>query len=284
MERECCLSMLIALICGTTLLVCGWWPVARIRGSGAWNLERITWRRVWLPVVPAVAVAAWLCGWALVEPDPMPERVPNSLILTSLPFALVLARAAVRAGWSLIGDRGGPGTATVGLLRPWILFSPHLAKRLDDRHIEAALEHERAHARHRDPLRIWLTQLATDLQWPWPQARARFGQWLHTLEFARDDEARRRGVEGTDLAAAILAAVRLYSRPARGTQVTLAGDLSVLEERISRLLGPPPQNVDQPDCERLPSRAILAFGLLFLLMLGSMFGEQTVRAILWIAS
>src|SRR5712692_7209535 len=105
------------------------------------------------------AVASALCGWALLEPDPVPEGVPTSLILMSTPFLLLLTRAAVRAGWALIADPGDPGTATVGLLRPWIVFSPRLAKKLDDRQIEAALEHERAHVRHWDPLRIWLAQL-----------------------------------------------------------------------------------------------------------------------------
>jgi Zn-dependent protease with chaperone function len=121
---------------------------------------------VWLPVAPATIVVAWLCGWALVEPDPMPEGAPPLLILMSVPLAMVFARALIRAGWALFGVRRDPGTGTVGLLRPWIFFSPHLAKALDDQQIDAALAHEQAHARHRDPLRILLAQLATDLQWP----------------------------------------------------------------------------------------------------------------------
>jgi beta-lactamase regulating signal transducer with metallopeptidase domain len=93
-------------------------------------------------------------------------------------------------------------------LRPWVLSSPYLAKTLDDRTIEAALEHERAHARHHDPLRIWLAQLATDLQWPWPQAHKRFQLWILALELARDEEAASaacglsRSIESCHLAAA----------------------------------------------------------------------------------
>jgi hypothetical protein len=208
MERELCLSILIVLIGGTTLLGCGWWPVTDARESSARRLERIAWRRLWLPVTPAIIVTAWLCGWALVEPDPMPEGAPALLILMSVPLAIVFSRALIRAGWSLLGDRQDPGTATVGLLRPWILFSPHLAKALDDRQIEAALAHERAHARHHDPLRILLAQLATDLQWPWLQARMRMQRWLVALELARDEEACTTGVEGADLAEAILATAR----------------------------------------------------------------------------
>jgi Zn-dependent protease with chaperone function len=162
MERENCLSLLIALLGGTTLLACGWYPIADARVRSARVLERITWWRIWLPIAPALAVASVFCGWALLEPDPIPEGMPALLMLMSMPFLVLLARAGVRAGWALITDPGDPGTATVGLLRPWIVFSPRLAKALDDRQIEAALEHERAHARHWDPFRIWLAQLVTD--------------------------------------------------------------------------------------------------------------------------
>ena len=79
---------------------------------------------LWLPVAPALAVASAFCGWALIEPDPIPEGMPVSLILMSTPFLVLLARAAVRSGWALITDPGDPGTATIGLLRPWIVFSP----------------------------------------------------------------------------------------------------------------------------------------------------------------
>src|SRR5207247_683225 len=151
----------------------------------------------------------------------------------------LLARTAVRGGRALITDPGHLGTATVGLLRPWIVFSPRLAKQLDDRQIEAALEHEHAHARHWDPLRIWLAQLATDLQWPWPQARERMEQWLIALELARDEEARVSGIEGTDLADAIITSARFCQNANLSAQAAaLTGQAVALTERIARLLDP----------------------------------------------
>jgi len=281
MERELCLSILIVLIGGTTVLSCGWWPVADVRESSARRLERIAWRRVWLPVAPATIVAAWLCGWALVEPDPMPEAVPALLILMSVPLAMVFARALIRAGWSLFGDRGDPGTATVGLMRPWILFSPHLARALDDRQIEAALAHEQAHARHRDPLRILLAELATDLQWPWPQAGVRMRRWLFALELARDEEARAAGVEGADLADAILATARFnrLSLPA----AALTGEAAALKDRIDRLLAP---LKDTPRLQARTSGALptAALSLLSAFALGALFGEHVVQALFRIAA
>jgi hypothetical protein len=95
--------------------------------TSARQLEWIRWKQLGMPVVPAATVAAWLCGWAVVEPDPVPARLPSSLFLASVPFGL-WARAVIRAGWSLFRDQGDLGATTVGLLRPWIVFSPHLAK------------------------------------------------------------------------------------------------------------------------------------------------------------
>ena len=282
MERECSLSLLIALVGGTAFLACGWCPVANAPVRSARALESITWWRLWLPVAPALAVASAFCGWALLEPDPIPEGMPVSLILMSMPFLVLSARAVVRAGWALITDPGEAGTTTVGLLRPWIVFSPWLAKALDDRQIEAALEHERAHARHWDPLRIWLAQVVTDLQWPWPQAGDRMQRWLIALELARDEEARSYGIDGTDLAEAIVASARFCQNAGQPAQAALTRQSAALKERITRLLEPlcadsVQAHTHSPLLALLPASAMaLGFGLIF--------GEQIVRALFWLAT
>jgi hypothetical protein len=279
MERECFLSILVALLGGTMMLACGWWPARDAGGGSARHLERLRWRHIWLPLVPSLIMAAWLFGWALAEPDPTPEKASILLILVSVPFALLFGRAAIRAVWSLVRDEGEVVTATVGLLRPWILFSPYLAKTLDDRTVEAALAHERAHARHRDPLRIWLAQLATDLQWPWPQAQKRFQLWILALELARDEEARASGVDGTDLATAILAAARLGRQAILPANAALISDPSTLKERISRLLEPLP--LEQAPTHTMTWTAVVVIPILLgTIGLGSVFGEQIVRTLL----
>jgi hypothetical protein len=279
MERECFLSILGALLGGMMILACGWWPAHDAGGGSARHLERLRWHRIWLPLTPASLVAASLCGWALAEPDPTPETASILLILASVPFALLFGRAAIRALWSLVREEGDVVTATVGLLRPWVLFSPYLAKALDDRKIEAALEHERAHARHRDPLRIWLAQFATDLQWPWPQAQKRFRLWILTLELARDEEARASGVDGSDLAAAILASARLGRQAILPANAALIGDASTLKERISRLLEPLP--LDAPRTHTMTWTALTMIPVLLgAIGFGSAFGEHIVRTLL----
>jgi BlaR1 peptidase M56 len=279
MERECFLSILVALLSGTMILACGWWPARDASVGSARHLERLRWRHIWLPLVPGLIVAAWLSGWALAEGDPTPEKASTLLILASVPFALLFVRAAVRAMWSLVRDEGEIVTATVGLLRPWVLFSPYLAKTLDDRTIEAALSHERAHARHRDPLRIWLAQLATDLQWPWPQANKRFRLWILALELARDEEARASGVDGSDLATAILASARLGRQAILPANAALINDPSTLKERISRLLEPLPLEPSQT--HTLMWTALVAIPvLLSAIGFGAAFGERIVGTLL----
>jgi len=282
-ERECLLTVLVAMLGGSAIAACAGWPAALPADPGARSLERALWRRIWGPLVPAGFIAAALCGWALAEPDPVPERVPPAVLIAAVPFFFVAARAAVRAGWSLVRDDGDPDTVTVGLLRPWVVFSPYLARALDDSALEAALEHERAHARNRDPLRIWLAQIAIDLQWPWPQAQSRLGQWIVALELARDEEARAAGVDGADLARAILAAARMRRSHSLTPVAALIGEKSVLEHRIARLTSPMPAAAKRIESGRRYI-LMLASGLLAAVGLGTIFGEAAVAALLRIAA
>jgi hypothetical protein len=176
------------------------------------------------------------------------------------------------------------------------VFSPFLAKELDDGVIRAALAHERAHALHRDPLRILLAQLITDLQWPWPSARGRLETWLGALELARDEEARAAGADGPDLAAAVLASVRYLNRATpkeraslTGTQLAharLIGDPRALQDRVSRLLAPLPRapaaSVHRISLER--AVFLLLAVLLTALALGAIYGERVMQPLLGLTS
>jgi hypothetical protein len=298
MERESLLAVLIMLLGGIVLQpFASWrWPHAA-HGSAA-EVERRSWLRLWYPTVPLLLLAAWLCGWALMESDPVPD-VPARwiLILACIPFALLFARAAVRAAWALLRPPLDCGVSTVGLIHPQVIFSPFLAKQLDESVIRAALAHERAHASRRDPLRIWVAQFITDLQWPWPGAQRRLDSWLDALELARDDEARADGADGAELAAAVLASVRYLSRIApqaplllNGTQpvhARLIGDSRALRERVARLLAPR----DEPHADGSRSKtaaryaeALLAFGLLMMLVLGIVVGERVLQPLLGLTS
>lgn len=299
MERESLLSILIVLLGGLTLQPFVWWPSARPADLPPAQLERRSWRRLWYPMVPALLVTAWLCGWALREPDPVRDPLdPWVLLAVWLPFGLIFARAAARGVWSLLRRPIDCGVSTVGLIQPQVVFSPFLAKQLEDGVIRAALAHERAHAIHRDPLRIWLAQLVTDLQWPWPWAARRLEIWLEALELARDDEARAEGADGADLAAAVLGSVRYLERQAvprpalrlAGTQLAharLIGDPGALRQRVSRLLGPssPQPGGAAAGRGRLERAGVLLVPLLLTaLVLGVIYGQLIMRPLLGLTS
>jgi hypothetical protein len=238
-ERESLLATLIVLLGGLALQLFAAWPGRVHRQSASRHLERLRWLALWWPMAPAMTVAAWLCGWALSQPDPVPAHVGNLIFIAAGPFAIVGGRAVLRALWSLWHSGRPYGIATVGLIRPRVVVAPELAEALDENALRAALAHERAHMRHRDPLRIWLAQFVTDLQWPSGSARRRFSAWLQSLEHARDDEARAGGIEGADLAAAVLSSLR-FQLGIAPVAATLIGLREGLPTRIDRLLKPLP--------------------------------------------
>lgn len=284
MERESLLAILIVFLGGMTLQLFAPWPWSTSADTMSRRVERRHWLSLWWPAAPASVVAAWLCGWAVSQPDPVLDPVGPFLFIACMPFGVVVVRAVVRAVWSLARSPGESGVATVGLLRPHIVFPPQLAKRLDDRAIEAALAHERAHVRHRDPLRIWSAQLVTDLQWPWGSAQRRFTSWLGALEQARDDEARAAGVDGADLAAALVGSLRFQSSQCCTTGVGLIGRPEAVQARIARLLEPLPDTAFLGDPPLMSIAAPLVLTLVLALVLGLACGEPVIRPLLALSS
>ncbi|MGH8295912.1 MAG: hypothetical protein ACRETZ_10540, partial [Steroidobacteraceae bacterium] len=127
MERESLLAILIVLLGGLALQLCVWWPAADPAALSPGELERRGWRRLWYPAVPAMMVAAGLCGWALRQPDPVRDSLDRSILAAAwLPFGLIFVRAAARAVWSLLRRPVDCGVATVGLIQPRVVFSPFL--------------------------------------------------------------------------------------------------------------------------------------------------------------
>jgi BlaR1 peptidase M56 len=298
MEREWLVSILVVVLGGLTVQALSWLRPIDSSGMDGGELERRAWLRLWYPVAPALLVPAWLCGWALTESDPVRDRLGAWVLYAAwAPFAVILARAALRAVWALLRSAADRGVATVGLIQPRTVFSPFLAKQLEDVEIRAALAHEQAHVRHRDPLRVWLAQLVSDLQWPWPTARLRLETWLVALELARDEEARESGADGADIAAAVLASIRYLHRlpsetqaPFTGTPFThacLVGDAHRLRERVSRLLAPLPQPA-RGDATRFLSfettACLFVAVLLVAVMLGIDYGERVMHSLLALTS
>ena len=275
MDRELVFFVLGTVTLGPLLLLAGVQRATRAEASSGCGLERNHWRRLWEPLLPSAIVFSALVGWVLIEPADA-ELLPFSLIAIGAPFAFVWARAFVRALWGL--RRAHPATAaTVGVIRPRVVIAPAFWRAIDDLARRAVRAHEHAHARHRDPLRVWVAQLATDLQWPGRGANHRFAEWRRALELARDEEVRREGVDGADLAAAVIAALR-FSTANASPAVSIVGHHHGVRDRIARLLASLPAAHD----ESTPSRSWRALTIaapLGAVMFGASFGEAIVRAL-----
>jgi Zn-dependent protease with chaperone function len=275
MERESLLIVLLVLMGGFALQLIAASLATAARSKGHPEPEQVAWFRLLRPLIPALLVTACLCGWALSQPDPVPDRVGPLLFIVCAPFGLIGVRAVLRAGWALFHEPTQHGIATVGLIRPRIVVTPELARCLDERAMRAALAHERAHVRHLDPFRIWVAQFVTDLQWPWSSAQRRFESWLLALEHARDDEARAEGVDGADLAAALIASIRFQHSGGGGICAPLIAEKSALEQRVARLLQPLDRPTDHTPTV-LQVAALLAVALTAALALGAFYGERLV--------
>lgn len=241
MNRDLVFATLVLSLCGSVTWVAGWAAGRDLdprRGESGRAAERRRWRRLWLPLAPAAVALAALTGWTIQEPHWTDEPLRLGALICVVPLALVWLRALVRAVRALAPPRLSPVAATLGLFRPRVVVDVSLRRRLDRLSLEAALAHEQAHARHRDPLRIWLAQIATDLQWPSPTAQRRFALWTEALELARDEEVRANGVRGENLAQALVAAVRLAQERFSVVTARLTGPEQTLVERIDRLLRP----------------------------------------------
>ena len=208
------------------------------------------------------------------------EPLRPIVVVVAIPAALLLLRSIWRALGALRRPSVFPALATIGILRPRIVVAEGLDEILDRAALDAAMAHERAHASHRDPLRIWLAQMATDLQWPNTFAQRRFDQWLSALELARDEEARVAGAPGEDLAAAIVAVARMHYPMSRGL-AGLTGSEASLAARVHRLLGPPPTTLLSPSIVTpVCVFVLLAMGLVF----GVTNGDTFLRALPFVAS
>jgi hypothetical protein len=278
MDRELVLAVLCAWLIGPllalgALLLKPRAPQAETAHLSGPALEADAAWELLAPLVPAGLAFAGLVGWAFREPADA-EMLPWPLVALALVPWLGWTRAFARALHSLLRPAAGPAL-TVGLFRPRVVVSPAFSALLDDTSRSAMLAHERAHARHFDPLRLWLAQLATDVQWPLPGARARLDAYREALELARDDEARLE-VDGADLASAVLHAARLGHRQ----EYAVAGIGSrdhALKHRVERLLSPVPAA-----SRRTPWRArafMLAATIAVCLGLGWRLGEVVISRV-----
>jgi hypothetical protein len=269
---------------GILLPACAVWMSAalcrRVAGEDDVRvLERAAFRRVMLPLFLGVLMFAFLTGWAFREPDPSDEGVRPELLLVVAAALSVVLRALIRAASSVLAARvSSAPVATVGLVACRVLVADAYRQAASAEVLSAALAHEAAHAKAHDPLRIWLAQFATDLQWPIPAARRRLRDWLFALELLRDDEALAAGTSPTTLAESILLAARLHGRcatPAAG----ICGEDGDIALRIRRLLADDVVVHESRETRASYTGLVCCFALCGASLLGAFYGELVLAVL-----
>lgn len=192
-------------------------------------------------VLAAVALASLTALgrelWRALKEQRQLRRLP----LLPATHELSVALGEVRATRVFLLPTSRPVAFCFGLLRPRIMFSTCLLERLGDDEREAALWHEVAHARRREPLRSLLARLATKALFWLPAV----GDLLDRYLLARELAADRFALEKTSRRALAGALCSVMDDPAPAGAVGLA-DLT--SARVERLLDPtaPLPRVFQP--------------------------------------
>jgi Zn-dependent protease with chaperone function len=144
-------------------------------------------------------------------------------------------------------DSERPFSLTAAGRRPEIFVSTSLLAALSPEQLEAVVEHERAHARRRDGVRVLLARALSLVHWPRTRRRLLADLSLFT-ERACDEEAGGRLRDRLRVAEAIVAVERVLgaaAAPAHPALLAFGG--SSVGERVAALLEPAPG---------LPSRRI----------------------------
>lgn len=235
MEREVLFLVLSLASLGTAM-----WGAAAFTGtpSRPGPSEVQAWRQLVRPFLVGGLFLAFFVGWAVQESDPSDEWAGAAWHMLAALVGAVALRALWRGlrSWHATAETRHP-IVTVGLARPHIRISEEFRRNASREVLAAALAHEAAHARGRDPLRILIAQIIADLQWPVPGVRRRLKAWLFALEMRRDDEAIEAGASPLELAEGILLAARLGAGKPEGLPVaSMAGDGESLTLRVHRLL------------------------------------------------
>lgn len=278
MEREAVLVIVAGALFGIVVWI-GALSLGRASPRSR-DPEHLAWWRLVLPLLAGAVVLAFLLGWALQEPDPADEYAGMALHVLAVLTACITVRALARSAKALRSSTSiQVPVCTVGLLKPRVLVSNEFRRAVSGGVLAAALAHETAHVRRRDPLRIWLAQLSADLQWPIPGTARRFSAWLLALEAERDNEAVAGGAAAEDLAEAILTAARLQCGPSASLCANAAGAGDGIAWRVRRLLSPQTSASAPRPRAAWTVRASCTVVVLGAVWMGLTFGEAVLRVL-----
>lgn len=139
----------------------------------------------------------------------------------------VVGGADVGGYETLIIDDNQPRAFCTGLLRPRIYVSRGTLNLLNDHELLAVVAHEAHHARHRDPLRLFIARALADALFFLPVLRRLADRCAALAELAADEAAVQRSGSRRPLAAALVAF----------EEAPNAAVVGIAPERVDHLLG-----------------------------------------------
>ena len=169
--------------------------------------------------------------------------------------------------------------AVRGAFRPRIEIAADLVTRLDDEALRAALLHEAAHLRHRDPVRNFAAEFARVFNPFSPLLADEFRAWRFAREIGCDRAAVDAGARPVHLAEAIVTSARAATGHQAADCQLCGGEASALESRVQLLLA----TGDTPD-HRCPDQGLQSFGwaAMVALLVPHLLGAQLWQLHCWI--
>ncbi len=175
---------------------------------------------------PPSPEALWAACQAVVIPD-VSLAGALSLVLGMLSFAVIglaltsawrqlrasrrfvraldiVERRSVGGATVTVADEQQPVAFCAGLISPRIYVSSGALAALDGDELQAVVTHERHHARHHDPLRIFVARVLADALFFLPAARRLGERYASLAELAADRAAVRAAGNAAPLASALL--------------------------------------------------------------------------------
>ena len=151
---------------------------------------------------------------------------------------VALVRTSGKTEGGLIPS-SAPLSVTTGLFRPLVLVSTGLRERLRPEVLAVVLEHERAHARRRDPLRLVAAALLSAGHLPGTR-RLLLCDLALACEQAADDEAATAVGDRVRVAEAIVTVERVMRSSQSGLAAAMGMDGASTVARVEELLREPP--------------------------------------------
>ena len=182
------LGVLGLAACSLVLLrVLGSWHVSATSGSHSID---ILGQGVSYPVANAAAVMILLLALLGFAALSMTMVAGARELLAVRRFSRELARRSQRRlGHAHVIDEPQPAAFCAGLLRPRVYVSSATVELLDEGALEAVLEHERQHARRRDPLRLAACRVIARGLFFVPGLNKLSGHYRALAELAADEAA-----------------------------------------------------------------------------------------------